>query len=245
MINKLLGMPPNASAHGYQIDHMIEFCHWFMLSLFIGWFCFFIYTIWRFRAKNNPKADYHGASGGISNHLEFTVVLIEALLLLGFAYPLWAKRVAEFPDPATAVQIRVYGQQFLWNFHYPGPDGKFGGQSARLVAADNPIGIDLNDPAAKDDIVVKNEFHLPINKPVIIDLHSKDVIHNFALVQMRIAQDAIPGVGIPMHFTPVKKGEFEVICGQLCGAGHYSMRGLLVVDAPEDYEAWLKEKSAS
>jgi heme/copper-type cytochrome/quinol oxidase subunit 2 len=97
-------------------------------------------------------------------------------------------------------------------------------------------------PAAKDDIVVLGELHVPVDRNVIIDLSSKDVIHNFCLPSMRIAQDAIPGQIIPMWFKPIKTGTFEVVCGQLCGLGHYSMKGTLVVDTPADYQAWLKER---
>ncbi len=102
--------------------------------------------------------------------------------------------------------------------------------------------MDSTDPAAKDDLVVLGELHVPVDRNVIIDLSSKDVIHNFCLPDMRIAQDAIPGQIIPMWFKPIKTGSYEVICGQLCGLGHYSMKGMVVVDTPDDYQAWLKER---
>jgi cytochrome c oxidase subunit 2 len=111
------------------------------------------------------------------------------------------------------------------------------------VSNSNPLGLDNNDPAAKDDIVVPGELHVPLNRSVIIELSSKDVIHNFCLPHMRIAQDAIPGSIIPMWFKPIKAGTYEVICGQLCGLGHYSMNGSVVVDTSEDYQAWLKERA--
>ena len=97
LINEFLGQPPNASEHGYQIDHIIEFCHWFMGALFLGWSAFFVYVLWRFRKSRNPVASHEGVTSGISTHLEFAVVLIEAVLLIGFAIPLWAKRVNDFP----------------------------------------------------------------------------------------------------------------------------------------------------
>jgi cytochrome c oxidase subunit II len=242
LINELIGLPPNASEHGFQIDHIIEFSHWFMATLFLGWSVFFIYVLLRFRKGRHPVADHEGVKSGISTHLEFAVVLIEAVLLIGFAIPLWAKRVNQFPETKDAILVHAIGQQFNWNFHLPGPDGQFGRRDIALVSNSNPLGLDMNDPAAKDDIVVLGELHVPVDRPVIIELSSKDVIHDFALPYMRIAQDAIPGQIIPMWFKPIKTGSYEVVCGQLCGLGHYSMKGMLVVDNPADYQAWLKER---
>lgn len=243
LLNELIGLPPNASEHGYQIDHFIEFSHWFMAALFVGWSAFFIYVLLRFRKSRQPVADHEGVKSGISTHLEFAVVLIEAVLLIGFAIPLWAKRVNQFPEDKDAILVHAIGQQFNWNYHLPGPDGQFGKRDIGLLTNSNPVGLDSTDPAAKDDIVTSGELHVPVNRPVIIELSSKDVIHNFALHPMRIAQDAIPGQIIPMWFKPIKTGSYEVVCGQLCGLGHYSMKGMLVVDEPAEYQAWLKERA--
>lgn len=243
LINEMIGLPANASEHGYQIDQFIEFSHWFMGALFVGWSAFFVYVLIRFRKGRNPVADHEGVKSGISTHLEFAVVLIEAVLLLGFAIPLWARRVNQFPENKDALIVHAIGQQFSWNFHLPGPDGQFGRRKIELLSNTNAVGLDPSDPAAKDDIVTLGELHVPIDRPVIIELSSKDVIHNFCLPHMRIAQDAIPGQIIPMWFKPIKAGNFEVVCGQLCGLGHYSMKGMLVVDSPADYQAWLKERA--
>src|SRR5246127_224507 len=243
LINEFLGQPPNASEHGYQIDHILEFAHWFMGALFVGWSLYFLFVLFRFHKSRHPVADHHGVKSGISTHLEFSVVLIEAVLLIGFAIPLWAKRVNQFPDTHDAIVVHVVGQQFNWTFHLPGPDGIFGRRDIDLVSNSNPLGLDSNDPAAKDDIVVPGELHIPVDRPVIIELSSKDVIHNFCLPHMRIAADAIPGSLIPMWFKPIKTGTYEVICGQLCGLGHYGMKGSVVVDTPEDYQNWLKERA--
>src|SRR5213080_4626988 len=243
LINEFLGQQPNASSHGYQIDHILEFCHWFMGALFVGWSAFFIFVLIRFRKRRQPVADYHGVRGPISTHLEFSVVLIEAVLLLGFAIPLWAKRVNQFPPGKEALLVHVVAQQFSFNYHLPGPDGQFGRRDVSFVSNSNPVGLDPSDPAGKDDIVTLGELHVPVNRPVIIELSSKDVIHDFFLADMRIAADAIPGSLIPMWFTPIKTGTYEVICGQLCGLGHSGMKGTLVVDTPADYQAWLKERA--
>jgi cytochrome c oxidase subunit 2 len=242
LINQLIGIPANASEHGYQIDHILEFCHWFMAILFVGWLAYFIYVLIVFRKRRHPVASHEGVTNAISTHLEFSVVLIDAVLLIGFAIPLWAKRVNEFPETKDVILVHAIGQQFNWNFHLPGPDGQFGRRDVYLVSNTNPVGLDPNDPYSKDDIQVLGELHVPVDRPVIIELSSKDVIHNFALPHMRIAQDAIPGSIIPMWFKPVKTGTYEVVCGQLCGLGHYAMKGSLVVDTPADYQAWLKER---
>jgi cytochrome c oxidase subunit 2 len=243
LINEFLGMPPNASSHGLQIDHIIEFCHWFMGVLFVGWSAFFIFVLIRFRKRRQPNANYLGVTSPISTHLEFSVVLIEAVLLLGFAIPLWAKRVNDFPPGKEALLVHVVAQQFSFNYHLPGADGQFGRRDVSFVSNSNPLGLDPNDPAGKDDIVTTGELHVPVNRPVIAELSSKDVIHDFFITDMRIAGDAIPGSLIPIWFTPVKTGSYEVICGQLCGLGHYGMKGTLVVDTPQDYQAWLKERA--
>lgn len=239
-LNRLMGMPDNASEHGYTIDHMLEFCHWFMLALAVGWSIFFVYTLWRFRAGRSPKADYYGVRTKASTHVEFMVVLIDVLLLLGFALPLWAKRVRNFPL-GDALRIKVVGQQFAWNFHYAGPDGVFGRQDASLISSGNQLGLDPDDPAGKDDIVSLNEMHVPLNHDVILEITSKDVIHSVAIQAMRIGQDAIPGSEIPIWFKPVKAGTYEIVCAQLCGLGHYSMRATVVVDSEADFKGWMDD----
>ena len=243
LINEFLGQPPNASSHGYQIDHILEFCHWFMAALFVGWSAFFIFVLIRFRKRRQPNANYLGVTSGISTHLEFSVVLIEAVLLLGFAIPLWAKRVNQFPPGKEALLVHVVAQQFSFNYHLPGPDGLFGRRDISFESNSNQLGLDPNDPAGKDDIVTTGELHVPVNRPVVAELSSKDVIHDFFLPSMRIGGDAIPGSLIPVWFTPIKTGTDEVICAQLCGLGHYGMKGTLVVDTQQDYEAWLKERA--
>jgi cytochrome c oxidase subunit 2 len=242
-INKALGMVPNASEHGYLVDHMLEFCHWFMAFLFVGWSIYFLLTIWRFHRSRHPKADYHGVQSKASAHLEFSVVLIEAVLLLGFALPLWGKRVNgdQFPEGADAIRVRAVAEQFAWNFHYPGADGVFGDTHESRITGSNPLGLDANDPAGKDDIISKNELHLLNQKPAVVQITSKDVIHGFSLQHMRMSQDAIPGSRIPVWFRPIRTGEFELVCSQLCGAGHFAMRAILKVEDKAEYDAWVKE----
>jgi cytochrome c oxidase subunit II len=241
-INELIGIVPNASEHGTNVDHMLEFCHWFMAALFVGWTAYFFYALYRFSQKRNPKANYHGVKSKASLHLEFSVVLIEAVLLLGFALPLWGDRVApdSWPDKDKALRIRCVGKQFAWIFHYPGPDGIFGRQDVHLIAAGNDIGLDKNDPASADDIVSLGELHLEQFRPTVIEITSLDVIHSLSLHPMRMCQDAIPGSMIPMWFRPIKTGQFEIVCAQLCGANHYAMKANMITETKADFEAWQK-----
>src|SRR5436190_9258178 len=146
-LNKLLGILPNHSEHGKEIDHMLNFAHWFMLALFIGWITYFFVVIIRFHKSRNPKANYHGVRNHVSTHLEASVVIIEAVILLGFGIPLWGKRVNEIPtDEKDPLRIRAIGYQFGWFFHYAGPDGKFGAQHTRFIGGGNEMGLDPNDP---------------------------------------------------------------------------------------------------
>ena len=142
------------------------------------------------------------------------------------------------------VEIRVTAEQFAWNIHYPGPDGKFGATDPSRVTPDNPLGIDRSDPNAKDDITSINQMNVPINKPVLVHLSSKDVIHSFGLYEMRVKQDAVPGIEQKLWFMPTQTGEWEIACSQLCGLGHYRMRGFYTIQTRADFDAWLKEQAA-
>src|ERR1043165_3008624 len=143
------------------MHQMTSLVHWLMATLFIGWGTFFIYVLVRFRKSANPTASYAGAKGKISKGLEVAVAVIEVLLLVFYAIPAWAKRVKAFPSENEATVVRVVAEQFAWNIHYPGPDGKLGRTDGALVSADNPIGLDRRDPNAKDDITTINQLNLP------------------------------------------------------------------------------------
>ena len=148
-----LGLPPLATAHGGQIDNLIGWIHIFMLILFVGWGGFFLYTLVRFRKSRNPVADYKGVTSHNSTYLEIGVAAVEAVLLLGFAIPLWAARVDRLPTEDEALVVQVTGEQFAWNIHYAGPDGVFGRTDIQLLdLQSNPLGLDRSDPAAKDDV---------------------------------------------------------------------------------------------
>jgi len=238
----ILNLPVEASTHAAEIDHMISLVHWLMLVLFVGWGAFFVYVLFRFRAGANPRASYTGAKGKISKGLEVAVALVEVILLVGYAIPAWAKRVRDLPSESEAVRVRVVGEQFAWNIHYPGPDGKFGRTDIKLVNADNPLGLDRSDPAAKDDVTTINQLNLPVDRPVLVQLSSKDVIHSFGLYEMRVKQDAIPGMTIPVWFVPNRVGDYEITCSQLCGLGHFRMRGFVTVQPQAEFTKWFDDQ---
>jgi len=196
----------------------------------------------RFRRGANPKASYAGAKGKIAKSTEVAVAIVEVILLIGYAIPAWALRVKQLPPENTATVVHVVGEQFAWNVHYPGPDGKFGRTSLKLVSADNPLGLDRTDPNAKDDITTINQLNLPVDRPVLVHLSSKDVIHSFGLYEMRVKQDAIPGMQIPVWFVPNRVGDYEITCSQLCGLGHFRMRGFVTVQSAADFQKWTDDQ---
>jgi cytochrome c oxidase subunit II len=242
MMEKWLGMPLQASTHAAQIDQMTVLVHWLMLVLFVGWGAFYLFVLFRFRRGANPRADYAGAKGKFAKSTEIAVAVIEVVLLVGYAIPAWAVRVKAFPSESEAVVVRVIGEQFAWNVHYPGPDGKFGRTDLKLVTADNPLGLDRTDPSAKDDITTINQINLPVDRAVLVHLSSKDVIHSFGLIEMRVKQDAIPGMTMPVWFIPNRIGEYEVACSQLCGLGHFRMRGFMTIQSAADYQKWFDDQ---
>jgi cytochrome c oxidase subunit 2 len=244
--SKLLGMPPLASSNGQDVDDLIIYVHWLMIALFVGWIIYFFYALYRFSSARNPKADYHGVRNHASSYIELAVAAVEAVLLIFIAVPLWAKAVDKFPPASESTVVQIVAQQFAWNVRYAGPDGIFGRQDMKFVASDNVFGVDPGDPHGKDDIQVLNEVHVPIGKPVIIYLSSKDVIHSLKIIAMRVCQDAIPGLRIPVWFTPTREGRYQINCAQLCGNGHAAMtHGYLIVESQADFEKWIASKSGA
>ncbi len=243
-MGELLGLPIQASEHAPEIDEMIILIHYLMAVLFVGWGAFYVYTLIRFRASANPKADYHGVTSHTSSYLEIGVAVIEAVLLIGFAVPAWAHRVNDIPPEEEATVVNMIGKQFEWISHYPGPDGRFGRRDISLITPTNNIGLDRSDPNGADDIVSINQMNLPVNKPVIVYLSSQDVIHSMGIAEMRVKQDAIPGIQIPVWWVPTELGQFEVNCSQLCGLGHYRMRGFVTIMEQDEYDAWLEEEAS-
>lgn len=250
-MQKLLGLPELASEHGADVDIFIIYVHYLMIVLFIGWGAYFLYALWRFRRSANPKADYKGVTSHASSYVELAVAGIEVVLLVGFAIPLWAKVADQFPSEGESQMVRVTAQQFAWSARYPGADGKFGKQDINLVTSANPMGLQqlddklkLTDTDGKDDVALaaNAEIVLPVNKHIIVSVTSLDVIHSFKVLPMRVTQDAIPGMRIPLHFKATKTNTFQINCAQLCGVGHSTMKGVLKIVPQAEFDVWLKSK---
>jgi cytochrome c oxidase subunit II len=250
-----LGFPPLASTHGGQIDGLISWMHVLMFVLFVGWATFFVYALVRFRASRHRVANYTGAKSHTSSYLEIAVAVAEGIFLFGFSIPLWAARVDRIPPENEALVVRVTAEQFAWNVQYPGPDGKFGRTDIKLIdLQSNPLGLDRSDPDGKDDITTLNQLYLPVDKPVIVRLRSKDVIHSFNLPYFRVKQDIIPGFTTPVWFVPnvttaemrTRTGnadfDYEIACAQLCGLGHYRMRGFVTILSSDEFQKWMSEE---
>jgi len=237
--NQAIGMAEVASEHGDMVDHFLEMVHWVMGILFIGWTGFLIYILFRFNQKANPKAIYKGMSSHFSTHVEIAVVIVEVVLMLGFAFPLWAARTEGIPTGDDVLKIRAVGEQFRWTFHYAGKDGKMGLIDKSVMSSTNGIGLVKQDPNAQDDFISLSELVLPMGQAVIVQVTSKDVIHGLAPVPLMTQQDAIPGREIPMWFTATKTGEWDIVCAQLCGAGHANMVAKVKVMPKEEFDEWL------
>ena len=233
----MFGLPVQASAQAADLDRITALVHVLMAVVFVGWSVYFVYVLVRFRRSRQPAAIYAGARGRWSKWSEAGVAAAEVLLLAAFSIPAWAAFVN--PPSANVLNVRVVAQQFSWLIHYPGPDGEFGRIDVAQISADNPSGLVRTSMHAADDVVALNEMHVPLGRPVVVQLSARDVIHSFGVPAMRVKQDAIPGMTTPVWFTPTLEGRFDIACSQLCGLGHYRMRGWIVVETPEAFDRWL------
>ena len=166
-------------------------------------------------------------------------MIVGDAVLLAAAIPVWTSRSADPASHSAPLEVRVVAEQFAWNIHYPGPDGVFGPTSNALISASNPVGIDRSDPSARDDVGIHCVLTLPLGRPVVVHLSSRDVIHAFTLNEMRVKQDATPGSIVQTWFTPTRIGTWDIACSQLCGLGHYRMRGEYSVVTEDQWNSWL------
>ncbi len=231
-------LTPLASNWG-SIDTTIHITFWVTGVVFIAVNLFLAYVVYRYRYRQDGRAAYQPEN----KKLEFWLTLITAAgvcLMLAPGLVVWAKFVE---PPADASEVEVIAQQWQWGYRFPGADGQLGKSDSRFIDANNQLGIDPDDPAGRDDIIVDhNELHLPINQPVKVLLRSKDVLHNFAVPQFRVKMDAVPGLISSLWFTPEKLGRFDILCMELCGIAHHTMRGLVVVESPQDFQQWLQQQ---
>ena len=200
---------------------------------------FLAYCVIKYRYKKDAKADYEPENKKLEYWLTgLTTIGIVAMLAPGLF--VWDKFV-DVPEDAHIVE--AVGQQWHWTYRYPGEDEKLGEVDAERISSENPFGIDPEDPNGQDDIIVYNaEAHIPIDQPVKFLLRSKDVLHNFTIAQFRVKMDMVPGMTSFMWLQPTKTGRFELLCEELCGVGHFAMRGAVVVDEQKDFDSWLAKQ---
>ncbi|MDG2277130.1 MAG: c-type cytochrome [Pseudomonadales bacterium] len=218
------------------IDFTIDLTFWITGFVFVAVNLFMAYAVYRFRYDKNRRSDYEPENHKLELWLTgITSVGVAAMLAPGLF--VWADFVTV---PEDAHEVEVVAQQWHWSYRFPGKDGKFGAVESRYVSDDNHFGMEEADPYGQDDILVFDPtLHIPIDKPVKTLLRSKDVLHDFAVAQFRVKMDMVPGLVSYLWFTPTKIGQFEVLCEELCGVGHHTMRGMVVVDEQEDFDAWL------
>ncbi len=238
--------PPDISTHGAAIDHQLTLTFIITGIVFVLAQLGLAYFVWKYRDRGDGrKATYsHG-----NNALEATWTIACAILFIGLnllGFHIWA--AIHFTGSAPgAMKVEVWGQQFAWYFRYPGPDGQFGPTHVEKVndAIGNFLGLDREHDAASRDDIVTATLAVPVNREVELSLRSKDVIHSFFVRELRLKQDLVPGMEIPIHFTATKTGTYEIICSQLCGLGHYKMRAFFQVMSEEDFEKWLQDQAAA
>ena len=229
---------PVASNWG-NIDDTIILSFWVTGAVFVAVCLFMSYCVWVYRYRPDRKAEYKPED----KKLEFRLTWITALGVAALLAPglvVWNKFITV---PENAMKIEVVAYQWGWNYRLPGADGVLGKTSVGLISDDNPYGLDISDPNSKDDIIVMDsDLHLEINQPVKVELRSLDVLHNFYVPQFRAKMDMLPGIITYYWFTPEKKGDYEVLCAEYCGTGHYAMRGRVLVDEEKDYSNWLAKQ---
>lgn len=201
-----------------------------VVNLFLAW------VVWKYRHKKGQTAAYEPES----KKLEWWLTVVTSIGVAAMLAPglmVWGKFVAV---PKDAAIVEAIGQQWHWSYRFPGKDGELGHSDASLVTPDNPFGLDTEDPKGADDVLVASpELHLPAGQPVKLLLRSKDVLHNFTVTQFRVKMDLVPGMITHMWFTPTVPGSYEILCEELCGVGHFAMRGRVVVTKRDEFDGWL------
>ncbi len=245
-VAKTWWLPHGASTSAPWIDHQFGLTYLLMGIIFVAAQASLGYLVWKFRDRPSAKPVQYSHG---NTKLEIIWTALTAILFIGLnlmGSHVWAaERFA--PPNADAVPVEVTSMQFAWYFRYPGPDGKYGATSASLMdpsaGSEAAVGLNTSDADAKDDVVT-GTMYLPVNRQVDLTLKAVDVIHSFFVPSMRFKQDAVPGLAIHMHFTPTETGDYDIVCAELCGLGHYKMHGTLKVVSQAEFDDWLKAREA-
>lgn len=222
-----------------MMDFTMDLTFWVTGFVFVAVNLFMAYCVIKFRHKPGARAAYEPENKKLEYWLTgITAIGVAAMLTPGLF--VWAKFV-DVPEDAHIVE--AVGQQWHWTFRYPGKDGKMGETDAERISPANPFGLDPEDPHGQDDILVYSpEAHIPLDQPVKFQLRSKDVLHNFTVAQFRVKMDLVPGMNTFMWLTPTRNGRFDLLCEELCGIGHHTMRGAVVVEDQDDFDNWLAQQ---
>jgi cytochrome c oxidase subunit II len=221
------------------IDHTINITFWITGFVFVAVIAFMAYCVFRFHHKEGRQAAYNPENKKLEWWLSVgTGIGVAAMLAPGLV--VWHQFVTV---PADATDIEVMGQQWQWSFRLPGKDGRLGTTDVRNISADNPMGLNRDDPYGQDDLVIDNgDLHLPVGKPVKVLLRSIDVLHDFYVPEFRAKMDMVPGMVTYFWIEPIRTGTFDVLCAELCGAAHYQMRAKVIVEEEGEYHAWLDQQ---
>ena len=221
------------------MDDTINLTFWIGGGVFILVCLFMVYCMFKFSYKDGRKVEYKPEDHKLEKILTVATTLgVAALLAPGLI--VWNEYIN---TPKNALNIEVMAWQWGWQYRLPGKDGKLGTAQVAKISDENPFGINLDDLNGRDDVLIQSdELHLKTNRPVQILLRSVDVLHNFYVPQFRSKMDAIPGIVTYYWFEPNKVGEYEVLCAEYCGVGHYAMRATVVVENEQNYENWLEEQ---
>ncbi len=223
-----------------QMDGTLVMTLWISGAVFVAITAFMAYAVVKFRYRPERRAAYEPEN----KKLEWWLIVATSAGIVAMLVPglyVWAK----FVDvPKDALVVEAVGQQWQWSFRFPGKDAALGTVDAKLISAENPFGVKPDDPKGQDDVLVQGgEVHLPLGKPVHILLRAKDVLHDLYVPHFRVKMDAVPGLITRMWLTPTKAGKFEIACAEFCGIGHHTMRGMVVVEPADAFEAWLASQS--
>jgi cytochrome c oxidase subunit 2 len=228
--------PVAITAEALAYDHQFTWTLWICGFIFVGAQVLLACTVLGGR-KRQSAVSTHGHRGLEITWLTAAAVLFVALAFVGSRG--WAKIATR---KANEEVIEVHAHQFAWSFRYPGRDGRFGHTALEFIsdAGGNSVGIDPKDPAGKDDIVTAT-LRIPAGRDILLLLHSRDVIHDFFVRELRTKQDIVPGMEIPLEVHVDQPGSYEIACAELCGLGHSQMRSVLIVMPPEEYDRWKQQ----
>ncbi len=244
-------LPESASEHGVGLDWLFNFNMAILFFVFVVTHIFLFYFAYKYYGRSNNKATYFPHN----NKLEMIWTVIPAIVLaviIIFGLKAWNKITA--PASKDAIVLQLYAEQFKWTCRYSGKDNELGDSNYKLITDTNPLGMDSTDAKGMDDIIVKNEFHIPINKEIEFKLNAREVIHSAYMPHFRAQMNCVPGMTTMLHFTPIittqqmrdklnnQKFDYILLCNKICGNSHYNMQMTIVVDTEEDYNKWLSTK---